>query len=373
MVVVLCIPYRGMSILQNGALGIDMSEKSFDILSLSGEAALVFRDGKLIFKNEAARRLLVEAPEGADFSSLIPLPFPAEGAPALLTQLRLGGRLCTLRLIREGVDTLVFLAPAEPRPLPLNDPFLAILRDILSGLSVSASLIREEAEDLENATILSGARGLARNQHRLDRIVNNAAIAANLLEGSQPLRPVPCDLEGLCASVLDAVRFSLPELRIEEEYSLNGPAVVDPELFKQLLFNLLSNSLLARAGALRVSLSSLSGTVLLRVTDNGSGIPTEQLHQVFDRYRHDFDLHEMLGGAGLGLSVCHGIAALHGGALMLESTPGLGTTVQVSFPARPDVEWSLKQPEHLFCTSDELLTGLADCLPADCFDYRFLN
>jgi signal transduction histidine kinase len=74
---------------------------------------------------------------------------------------------------------------------------------------------------------------------------------------------------------------------------------------------------------------NVDGGVLLRVSDNGPGIPPESRNAVV---RPLVRLRTDVPGAGLGLAVCARIAAAHGGSLHVGETPGGGTTVTVDLP-----------------------------------------
>jgi signal transduction histidine kinase len=74
--------------------------------------------------------------------------------------------------------------------------------------------------------------------------------------------------------------------------------------------------------------------LLVSVTDDGCGIPSEHLPRVFDRFhRVDAARSHNAGGTGLGLAIVKSVAALHGGDARIESAIGQGTRVTLSFPA----------------------------------------
>jgi signal transduction histidine kinase len=76
------------------------------------------------------------------------------------------------------------------------------------------------------------------------------------------------------------------------------------------------------------------GCALLRVSDNGAGIPAEALPRLFDRfYRVDKSRCSATGGSGLGLAICKAIVEAHGGTIQVESQPGKGTEFQVMLPS----------------------------------------
>ena len=113
---------------------------------------------------------------------------------------------------------------------------------------------------------------------------------------------------------------------------------------------------------------------MLSVSDDGYGIPAEQLHQAFDRYRYRFEGFQMWRGPGLGLSVARGVAQLHGGTLLLESRPGVGTAVRVTLSRSLASSGRLQESDgsSQYSTRD-LLAGLADCLPEEAFTEKYLD
>ncbi|MFC6665428.1 sensor histidine kinase [Deinococcus radiopugnans] len=109
----------------------------------------------------------------------------------------------------------------------------------------------------------------------------------------------------------------------------------DADRLKQVLINLVSNAL--KAGARTITLSSQpeqDGTeVRLSVSDDGPGIPADQLDRLFDRfYRLEDSRSRDVGGAGLGLSIARGIVEAHEGRIWLESEVGKGTVAHVQLP-----------------------------------------
>ena len=71
----------------------------------------------------------------------------------------------------------------------------------------------------------------------------------------------------------------------------------------------------------------------IEVTDQGSGIPAENIAKVFDPF---FTTKPVGSGTGLGLSITHQIVAAHGGRIEIDSTPGSGTTFRILIPGNPD-------------------------------------
>jgi signal transduction histidine kinase len=82
-------------------------------------------------------------------------------------------------------------------------------------------------------------------------------------------------------------------------------------------------------GTLRVSLSSTSDEIEVRIQDTGVGIPPDQLEKIFEPF---YTTKERRQGTGLGLLVAKGIVDEHGGTISVESSPGLGATFTICLP-----------------------------------------
>jgi two-component system NtrC family sensor kinase len=109
----------------------------------------------------------------------------------------------------------------------------------------------------------------------------------------------------------------------------------DEQQLKQVLLNLVLNSVNAQGDGGTVSLSARkegARSVSISVADTGPGIPTELLERIFDPF---FTTHPE--GTGLGLSIVHRIVEGHGGRIDVE-TSERGTTFSVTLPAAPQEE-----------------------------------
>jgi two-component system NtrC family sensor kinase len=165
-------------------------------------------------------------------------------------------------------------------------------------------------------------------------------IIGALLEFSRPRRPevVASDLNALAekaaALVSDQMRAKQVALRLQLAPDL--PLVlIDAAQVREALIALLLNAMDActRGGAVSVETTALPGKeVRVVVTDNGTGIPPENLDKVVTPF---FTTKPIGQGTGLGLSICDGVVRAHGGRLELDSTAGQGTRVALVLPLRP--------------------------------------
>jgi two-component system, NtrC family, sensor kinase len=124
--------------------------------------------------------------------------------------------------------------------------------------------------------------------------------------------------------------------RIEVESTFQPPEMLEcfPSLLNQAIMNLVANAIDAiedvnDAGRLIISGGAEASHYVLRVTDNGSGVPEDLRERVFDPF---FTTKELGKGTGLGLSITYSIVKKHGGTLRLLPAPGHGTIAEVRLP-----------------------------------------
>jgi len=114
---------------------------------------------------------------------------------------------------------------------------------------------------------------------------------------------------------------------------------VDPDQIKTVLNNVLSNALKysqPASDSVQITYRKQEPYVILRIKDDGIGIPEEELPFIFEPfYRVDKSRSKRTGGYGLGLSLCKTIMEAHEGKVAVESAPGKGTTVSLYFPESP--------------------------------------
>ena len=110
----------------------------------------------------------------------------------------------------------------------------------------------------------------------------------------------------------------------------------DDERIKQVLTNLIKNSLKAcspKIGKVEVSVEENPTEAIVLVRDNGRGIPSDAIGNIFKKfYQVDTSLTREKGGSGLGLSICKGIVEAHGGRIWVETKPNKGSTFSFSIP-----------------------------------------
>ena len=238
-------------------------------------------------------------------------------------------------------------------------------------------IVPPEARD-GDAELDANAALLYQSYYRMLRLVNHLSEAAELgSEAELPLRNQ--DIVALCRAVCRCAE-SLAQMQgltlrfssQEEEHIL----ALNAEGIEKLLLNLLSNAMkfTPRGGHILVSLDFDGAFAVLTVTDTGCGIPQALLPTLFDRFRHTGRMDPPVHGLGLGLPLCHRIAAGHGGEISAASTVGAGTGVTVKLPDRRvmTARFSDIRIEYAGGLNPTLLE-LADAVSCEAFRGQYLD
>ncbi len=184
-------------------------------------------------------------------------------------------------------------------------------------------------------------RRLASTVHRSGKtllaIVNDILDFSKIEAGKLELEMVDFDLSQLLNEALELFSESArrKHLGLTQHIAAAVPLYLkgDPVRLRQIILNLLSNAIkFTERGGISVTTDLLSdsetGVVLrLAVIDSGIGIPLSAQPRIFDAFAQaDGSTTRRYGGTGLGLSIVKQLIALMGGAIALESTPGVGST-----------------------------------------------
>ena len=165
---------------------------------------------------------------------------------------------------------------------------------------------------------------------RLIRLTSNLLYLAHA-EAGREVASMPVDLDSLCLDVLHEMKGVRSGVALRLDHSDAVTVQGDPDLLKQLLLNLVDNGLKHTPpdGEVKVSLYQEGPTVQVVVEDTGSGIPTDQLKHIFERFYRGANSRNRPGGSGIGLAISRWIAQVHGGDITVETELGRGTKFTV--------------------------------------------
>lgn len=341
--------------------------------SMVGVVVAADMEGKILFVNQSAKRVLGFEPEelvGKFLTSLAP-PKDLRNARRLLERNR--GQV-------QGIRTKVMTKSGDEVPVRLNSSYVyrdgvpvasvGIFTDLREKLKMEDHLVQARMQVVHSEKLARLGRMAAGIAHELNNPLTGITVYAELLKDSLPMdHPAQSDLNFIIEDAercRDIVRGLLEysrqgELRVEEgdlsevvEEAFNlirdnsvflhvevvrnyskEPLLIqgDSKLLRQVFINLLMNAVDAMEGRGILTVTTYlddEGYRCAEVSDTGGGIDAEHLRKVFDPF---FTTKAVGKGTGLGLSVAYGVATRHGGEISVKSTGPRGTTFLVRLPA----------------------------------------
>ncbi len=243
----------------------------------------------------------------------------------------------------ENATLLARLREADRR----KDEFLAMLahelRNPLAPISTAAQIWRSKAPPVSELRWATDV--VDRQVQQMARLVDDLLDVSRISRGKVELRKERLELATVVSSALDTSRPLVEKWGHELAISIPPePIFLDADLTRlaQVLSNLLNNAAKYTDHGGRISLTAepQDGHVLIRVQDNGMGIPPEMLSSIFDMFTQvDRTLERSEGGLGIGLTLVQRLVELHGGSVEARSEgPGKGSEFLVRLPLAAEVE-----------------------------------
>jgi two-component system phosphate regulon sensor histidine kinase PhoR len=267
------------------------------------------------------------------------------GSPAEAAELQISGRTLavTARPLAAGgaVVTLFDLTPVR-RLETVRQDFAA---NVSHELKTPLTVVHGFAETLLDPNLSSEQRrhfteAILGNATRMQRIVDELLDLSRIESGGWVPNPTWVDATALVRDVFTTVESAAERkgLRLVVDVPTASRIYADPTAARQVLCNLVENAVrYTSAGTVAVCAERIDGGVWVRVRDTGVGIAPEHLSRIFERfYRVDASRSRSEGGTGLGLAIVKHLVDAHGGRVEAASEPGVGTTVSVFFPNRPN-------------------------------------
>ena len=207
----------------------------------------------------------------------------------------------------------------------------------VGALNLLAEAVQEAADDPEAVVRFSGR--MQTESARLTKLVQQI-IELSRLQGDDPLRvPESVDVDATVARAIDQSTIDAETKRITVVHNgERGLRILgNGDEVALALGNLVANAVAYSPDGSTVVVGARANEMMvdLSITDQGIGIPSDEIDRIFERfYRVDPARHRSTGGTGLGLSIVKHVAASHGGEIRVWSVEGQGSTFTLSLPRR---------------------------------------
>jgi signal transduction histidine kinase len=253
---------------------------------------------------------------------------------------KLAGRL---PLEREETDRALLLERIRADDAVAHrDDFMSVvshdLRNLLSGIVMSATDLAERAEPVESAKATRAtAQLIQRYAARMNRLLSDLLDVGSLDAGRLAVVPQRDDLRTVLAEAVDAFRGLAASKSVALELEpMEAPLGVafDHDRILQVLANLITNAIkfTPAGGAIRIRCVADRGDVRCTIEDTGAGIPDALLDAVFQRF---FQVgKDDRRGLGLGLYISRGIIEAHGGRVWAEPSRERGAMLCFTLPVK---------------------------------------
>ena len=226
----------------------------------------------------------------------------------------------------------------------LKDEFLATisheLRTPLTAILGWAHMLRTGQLASEDGS--KALETIERNARSQAQLIDDLLDVSRIITGKLRLDVRPVDPNFFIEAAIEAVRPAAEAKGVRVQKIMDTGVVSvsgDPVRLQQVVWNLVSNAIkfTPKGGRVQVRLERVNSHIEIGVSDNGSGIASEFLPYVFDRFRQaDQRTTRQHGGLGLGLAIVRHLVELHGGSVRAESGgEGKGATFTVLLPVAP--------------------------------------
>jgi two-component system sensor histidine kinase KdpD len=291
-------------------------------------------------------------------------------AEALVMPLRHGGRVMGLVVVRpeaplpflsrwelETAEALVDLAAAtfegallaerhksaraEVEAERLRTALLSSLshdlRTPLGGIEGAASSLLQVPDGLPSEARRELAQTILEESRRMTRLVSNLLDMVRVESGTLAVQKAWQPLEEALGVALLRLEERLEGHPVSTQLPSGLPLVpIDELLIEQVFINLLENAAkyTPQGTPITVSAWTSKDAVVVEVADTGPGIPAGEEETIFRKFQRSSSVNQTgpAGGSGLGLTICRGIVAAHGGRIWLERRAGGGSAFRFSLP-----------------------------------------
>jgi len=244
-----------------------------------------------------------------------------------------------------------------------KDRYLATLahelRNPLTPISNALQLwpkVAGDAKEMEELRIV-----MLRQVKQLVRLVDDLLDVSRISQGKIALRRKVIDLRQVVRDSLEALQPHIAAKSQQASLSLpDAPLPVNGDVARlmQVLFNIMNNAVkyTPRGGEISISAERKQDSIIVRIRDNGAGIPAALLDRIFEAfYQVDRTIDSSQGGLGVGLTLAKQLIELHGGGIMVHSDgPGRGAEFAIYLPIENAVPFEAPKAGPPACDDAEV-------------------
>lgn len=222
----------------------------------------------------------------------------------------------------------------------LKSTFISVisheLKTPVSLIKGYAGTLRRDDVKWDSQTVQESLAVIEEEADRLTHLIENLLDASRLQAGALKLTFHEVALNEMAARLAKEYRTQTDRHHFIVDFTPNFPLVPgDEERLRQVLTNLISNAIKysPEGGAITIAGRIEPERIVVSVSDEGQGLPPEELTKVFDRfYRAATSATRKAKGAGLGLYLAKAVVEAHAGQIWASSDPGRGATFHFSLP-----------------------------------------
>lgn len=231
----------------------------------------------------------------------------------------------------------------------LKSRFIAMIsheyRTPLATILSSTELLDHYSQKLTEKQKVQHYHRIKTSVQEMTQLVDDVLDISKIEAGKQDFNPAPLNLGKFCSELVDELQLIIGKEHTfiftnhsDSKLAVKGSnvlasAYMDEKLLRSIISNLVSNAIKysPQGSTVRVDLVGERGQAILRLQDQGIGIPQQDQQQLFQLFHRGSNVGNT-SGTGLGLAIVKSAVDLHGGQIAVESEVGVGTTVTVTLP-----------------------------------------
>ena len=356
---------------------------SCKLLNYMAQPVFGVRDGKVVYRNRAAAEKLIQIGDDASAFACQDAALYDGSTPAHMN-IRIGTE--THGAAVEDLDGVrYYIVEPSKRELLHSDTLFTVsqsLRGPLTSLFTTSTSLFPMLEELENASVQKQLASLNRGFYQLLHLACNLSELHNAMQDEVPLHRERTELCSFFHDIFERAKPLCDTKTITLDCVIPQQTFfgwIDRQRIERAVLNLISNALkfTPAGGKITMRLENAGTNAIFRLTDSGEGFPPDVLASAFSRFDRELMLGDPRCGVGIGLPLVQKIAQLHGGSVIIQSKPGEGSSVSMSFSLKtPTAEQLVESPIAAIDYTGGYrheLAELADVLPADVYDSMNIN